>query len=568
MESHRKPPFSILDASVCSSRHPNLTPPLDAFLSQSNANLSDISRRTSLAHPTGGPLLSESAPQYYPPATGGPTALDPEYDGSDSFDSHWTSLVSLAHPNLPPPDRESVDELLGRKGGEPNVLATGGDRVERSEFQFQFPPSGRSAVVNDRGTLAYAEAYSAIATSATAAVSLTTSSRAGSVRASSSSSTSAPSRRPRSARANTTATSTVSAASRRSSTADSTAHISKSPRSQSTAQDHRNRPLSSSLARLDLDSANMMQTRVRDPPERATVSRPDIPSHHPPPPRDPSPNLVGGEAHPTTADLQHQVLQLQLELAQVRERHAQEALQRERQLAVVIDRYYRHPATHEASTSLSDAALRDTLQQVVGAYEARLADLHATGRRPEAQHFPTRGSSSDGQYSSRNHHQLPSAASSHTDGGCVSTTATQPFAVADKAPPSAMAEEALVAALRRENELLKLRLHAFNHPGTRRDDVVAMSPAESTAAAIPPNKTQLTRAFIHHDKLHWKYQLWKVDDLVDSDCRYLIKEFMLLFKVNDPRHLMTWLYLRRARHQERHTAASLPPGTTAQHPRH
>ncbi|KAJ1926483.1 hypothetical protein IWQ60_003758 [Tieghemiomyces parasiticus] len=491
MESHRKPTFSILDASACSSRHPNLTPPLDAFLSQSDADLSDISRCTSLAHPTGGPLLSESAPQYYPPATGGPTALNPEYDGSDSFDSHWTSLVSLAHPNLPPPDREPVDKLLGRKGAEPNVLATGGDRVERSEFQFQFPLSGRPAGVNDRGTLAYAEAYSAIATSATAAVSFTTSSRAGSIRASSSSSTSAPSRRPRSTRAYTTATST-----------------------------------------------------------------------------DPSPNLVGGEAHPTTADLQHQVLQLQLELAQVRERHAQEALQRERKLAVVIDQYYRHPATHEASASLSDAALRDILQQVVGAYEARLADLHATGHRPEAQHFPTRGSSSDDQNSSRNHHQLPSAASSHTDGGCVLVAATQPPAMADKAPPSTMAEEALVAALRRENDLLKLRLHAFNHPGARRDDVVAMSPAESTAAAIPPNKTQLTRAFIHHDKLHWKYQLWKVDDLVDSDCRYLIKEFMLLFKVNDPRHLMTWLHLRRARHQERHVAASLPPGTTAQHPRH
>ncbi|KAJ1955621.1 hypothetical protein IWQ62_005489 [Dispira parvispora] len=101
--------------------------------------------------------------------------------------------------------------------------------------------------------------------------------------------------------------------------------------------------------------------------------------------------------------------------------------------------------------------------------------------------------------------------------------------------------------LRQENTLLKLKLHAFNQPQSRE---TASREANIHASN---DKRLLTRAFIHQDKQYWKYQLWKVDDMNPLDCKHLIKEFMLLFKVNDPRHLIAWLSLRRLRAAERRT---------------
>ncbi|KAJ1984117.1 hypothetical protein H4R34_000870 [Dimargaris verticillata] len=196
--------------------------------------------------------------------------------------------------------------------------------------------------------------------------------------------------------------------------------------------------------------------------------------------------------------LRNQILELQLDLGRMREKAYQEELRRERLLASLITQYYRH---HQLPSLPSAANLKPLLLDVIAAYEARMADSLAV---------------------------LPISATTQTPQPCCC------------APSNAELEQ-----LRRENEALQLQLHAYHQPAFK---LRSLSRANPDPYAT---KSQLTTQFIRQDKLHWKYQLWKVDDLDDETCRHLIKEFMLLFKVNDPRHLISWLNLRRHKQETR-----------------
>ncbi|KAJ1660958.1 hypothetical protein IWQ61_000173 [Dispira simplex] len=249
---------------------------------------------------------------------------------------------------------------------------------------------------------------------------------------------------------------------------------------------------------------------TQDHSTRQTADSPCIPSGV-------DPTMPLADAQQRIAKLTNRVLTLELELATLKTQKAQEALRCERQLAIFLARQSSPSPAPIQQSKVTLALLKD----VISAYEGRFQDLTQSP---------------------------PSMPPSTRDVGCVTsdvniTAASHPLVPA--ANSSDMASELM--ALRRENELLKLKLHAFNQPPSR--DTV---PRESNKHASN-DKRLLTRAFIHQDKQYWKYQLWKVDDMNPLDCRHLIKEFMLLFKVNDPRHLIAWLSLRRLKAAERRT---------------
>ncbi|KAJ1658153.1 hypothetical protein IWQ61_002556 [Dispira simplex] len=297
---------------------------------------------------------------------------------------------------------------------------------------------------------------------------------------------------------------------------------------------------------------------TQDHPTRPTAGSPCIPSGV-------DPTMPLADSQQCIAKLTNRVLTLELELVTLKAQKAQEALRCERQLAIFLAR---QPSPSPALIQQSEVTLA-LLKDVISAYEGRFQDLTQSP---------------------------PSMPPSTRDVGYVTsdvniTAASHPLVPAANSPD--MASELM--ALRRENELLKLKLHAFNQPPSR--DTV---PREANKHASN-DKRLLTRAFIHQDKQYWKYQLWKVDDMNPLDCRHLIKdirysyqliyptdtfiemkegerrtviyiilltsfhtvlvmntvyatqEFMLLFKVNDPRHLMAWLSLRRLKAAERRT---------------
>ncbi|KAJ1982664.1 hypothetical protein H4R35_000187 [Dimargaris xerosporica] len=226
----------------------------------------------------------------------------------------------------------------------------------------------------------------------------------------------------------------------------------------------------------------------------------------------PSPCLSPAPASDSEVlQLHNQILELQRDLGQLRENACQEELRRERQLARLITRFYRH---HQLPDLPSTADLKLLLLDVIAAYEARMAD----------------------------------------------PPVTWPITAATQAPEhrSCAVSDAELEQLRRENEALKLQLHAYNQPAFKLRSLSRANPDPHA------NKSQLTTQFIRQDKLHWKYQLWKVDDLDEETCRHLVKEFMLLFKVNDPRHLIAWLNLRRHKQEIRanHRISTQRPNRT------
>ncbi|RKP36019.1 hypothetical protein BJ085DRAFT_35741 [Dimargaris cristalligena] len=270
-------------------------------------------------------------------------------------------------------------------------------------------------------------------------------------------------------------------------------------------------------------------------------------------------------ADPVVANLQYQLLALQLELVQCKERQAQELLQRERRLSQIMNHYYREKRPAGPSKSGDSVAyVSSILEDVIAAYENRLAAVSTESRGspppvvthpldldPFRTHYRPPPSSGNRPTQSQAPTPTPTPAPASQP---TPSPLPYPPKLEGSPPPGRNPE---VEALRRENELLQLQLLAFNQaqPRWRTSGGPASDPQQAN------NKARLTRAFIHQDKLYWKYQLWKVDDLDEDECRSLIKEFMLLFKVNDPRHLMTWLSLRRHK-----SDAKRPPRSRDQNP--
>jgi len=80
-------------------------------------------------------------------------------------------------------------------------------------------------------------------------------------------------------------------------------------------------------------------------------------------------------------------------------------------------------------------------------------------------------------------------------------------------------------SIREENERLKLELHAYK----RNTRPLSKSPSKGTKES----KTAETRRNISRDKLYFKLQLTKVDELEVETLSDLVKEIMLILKIDD-----------------------------------